>query len=104
MRVLSKDLLNPSGEMFFDKKKENSKDLLMRQVMLCLENDYEVVVKDEGIGYVLYFFDPEFETVAYMENETFEELACQLRAEAEDEKEEEVNKYLAERRLKIVHE
>lgn len=102
MRILSKGLLNPSGEMFFDKKKENAKDLLMRQMMLCLENDYEVVVKDEGVGYVLYFFDPKFETVAYMENETFEELACQLKAEAEEEKECEVNEYLADRRLKIV--
>ena len=102
MRFLDKGLINPNGEFFFDKKKQNVQDLLMRQMMLCLENGYEVCVEDEGIGYVLRYFDPDFQTVAYMDNETFEDLACQLRAEAEDEKEEEVNKYLAERRLKIV--
>ena len=102
MRFLDKGLLNPNGEFFFNKKKPNVQDLLMRQMMLCLENGYEVCIEDEGIGYALRYFDPEVQTVAYMENETFEELACQLRAEAEDEKEYEVNKYLAERGLKIV--
>lgn len=102
MRFLDKGLLNPNGEFFYDKKEKNANDLLMRQMMLCLESGYEVCIQDEGMGYVLYYFDPNFQTLAYMDNETFEDLSCHLRAEAEEEKENEVNKYLAERGLKTV--